>query len=166
MPQLISPHSTLVGLFPDLATAEAGRKALQEAGFSENKLILTAQALQPDLAVQDTEAQRGAGGGALAGSVFGSMAGLLIGFMSAVSPGDPQIDSISTLAAITFLGAGIGAAGGSLMGALSGSKVSKAASEQFGLNPSDESHVILLEQSTPEEVEKAKQILKPLDNQT
>lgn len=166
MPQLISPDNPLVGLFPDLVTAEAAMKALQEAGFSEDSLILTAQALQPDPAVRDTEADRGAGGGALAGTVFGSMAALLLGFMSTISPGtSPHTEMISTLLGITFLGAGIGAAAGGLLGALSGSKVSKAASEQFGLDPSTETYVILLEQSTPEEVEKAKQILKPLGNQ-
>lgn len=166
MPQLISPDNPLVGLFPDLATAEAAMKALQEAGFSEDNLILTAQALQPDPAVRASEASRGAGGGALAGTVFGSMAGLLMALMSAVSPGTPpHTDALSTLVGIIILGAGIGAAAGGLLGALSGGKIPKAATEQFNLDPSNENYVILMEQSTPEEVEKAKQILKPLGNQ-
>jgi F0F1-type ATP synthase assembly protein I len=163
MPQLISPNGALVGLFSDLATAEAAMKALQEAGFSEDNFIVTPQALQPAPAIKDTEASRSAGGGALAGTVFGIMAGVLMGFMTTITPGTPPYtDSLSTLLGMTFLGAGIGAAGGSLMGALSGSKVSKAASEQFNLDPSTGSYVILMEQSVPEEVEKAKQVLKPL----
>lgn len=164
MKQLVSPHQTLVGLFSDLATAEAAIRSLQESGFSENTLTLTSQALQPDPAVQDTEASRGAGGGAIAGTAFGSMAGLLLGFMSAISPGSPHIDSISTWVGIVLIGAGIGAAGGSLIGALSGAKVPKAASEQFDMDSNSESYVILLEQTNPEEVEKAKQILKQFDN--
>lgn len=161
MQQLITPHQTLIESFPDLATAEAAKSALCQANFPEDRLIISSQALQPGLSVKDTEAGRSAGGGAMAGAVFGSMAGILLGFMSAISPNVPQMDSVQAVVATALLGSGIGAAAGSLMGALSGSAVSKAAVE-----PENAAHyVILMEQTTQEEVERAKQVLQPFGNE-
>jgi hypothetical protein len=147
-----------LGLFPDLPMAEAALRALQEADSSLQNVLIMPQILQPTPSIQDTEAKRSAGGGAIAGSVFGSMAGLLLGMMNVISPDVPHIDSAQVLIGMILAGAGVGAAGGSLIGALSGLKVPKGAAEPESAEATN--YIIVAEQITPDQVIKAKALLQ------
>jgi hypothetical protein len=161
MEQLTTPHQILLGSFPHLSQAEAAVDALEKAEFDKKKLSLMPKEFQPDPPVPETEADRGARGGLLAGTVFGAIAGLVMGYMTTVSPGGPAFDGLSALVGITLAGAGIGAAGGGLIGVLSGVQVGKSASELQGANQAGE-YVIVAEQMAPDEVMKAKELLKSL----
>lgn len=160
MQQLIAPHQTLLGVFPDLPTAEVALNTLRETGFSEVNMAILPQRLEPAPEAQHTEARRSAGGAAVAGTVFGSMAGLLLGFMTIISPNGPDVDPVQGLIGITLAGAGIGAAGTSLIGMLTGSKVSKGSTQPESTEATN--YVIVAEQATADQVIKAKEVLKQL----
>jgi hypothetical protein len=159
MPQLLAPHQSLLGSFPDASAAEAGMNALQQAGFDPEKLSIMSQSLEPNPPVLHTEAVRGAGGGALAGTVFGGLAGLLLGYMTAISPSLPQVGSAQVLIGMVLAGAGIGAAGGSLLGVISGARIPKSA-ETSEQKDRLGNYIIVAEQVTPEAVVQAKDLLK------
>lgn len=160
MQQLITPRQNLLGLFPDLPSAEAAVKALQEAGFAADSLTIAPQTLQTNSPVSETEAARGAGGGAVAGTVFGIMAGMLLGFMGMISPEIPQASATQMFVGVSLAGAGIGAFGGSLLGALSGVKLNTSAVDTTGSKSSEPEYIVLAEQATPEEVARAQELLK------
>lgn len=116
----------VVGLFADLAAAEAAVRGLLDAGFPGDSIGLVArddggqwsgelEAGQPRTEDQDIADQAWSGAGA--GALAGGLGGLLVGLAALAIPGiGPAIAAGPVVAALT--GAGLGAAAGGLVGAL------------------------------------------------
>lgn len=148
---------TPLAIFPDRPTAEAAHNALQEAGFSAEQLSLVTQDIAPSPPVEKTEAQRSAGGGAMAGAMFGALAGLLLSVVSTQTLGTAAWGATSNLIGMVLAGSGIGAVGGSAIAALMGASVYSGESRMDYINPV---RYLVLAEGTTEELAKAKAVLE------
>lgn len=116
--------SSPIATFFNQLDAEAAKAALQEAGFTEEQIILQSAAPEPNQPVRATQASRSAGGGAIIGTLFGGLAGLLIGAVTSNLPAGSVSVQISPIA-MALAGSAIGAFGFALMGVASGLNVPK-----------------------------------------
>jgi hypothetical protein len=147
---------TPLAIFPDRETAEAAYSTLQEAGFAAERLSVKSQDIAPSPPVEDTEAQRSAGGGAIAGAIFGALAGLLLSVVSTQTEGTAALGPLNNLIGVVLAGSGVGAAGGSLIAALMGASVYRGETRMDYIEPV---RYIISAEGNSEELERAKAVL-------
>ncbi|HEX6385906.1 MAG TPA: hypothetical protein VF177_14645 [Anaerolineae bacterium] len=117
---------TVMGLFVHYNELEQAIDMLEEAGFSEEKIGLLAQAEAVEALLEDDRQEaigEGAAYGAAGGGVLGGLIGLIAGAGTLLVPGIGPALAAGTLLSVlgtTAAGAGIGAAYGSITGALTG----------------------------------------------
>jgi hypothetical protein len=111
-----------IGEFFTEADISAAKAALQEAGFSDEQIVLQSEAPEANQPVRETKAAQSAKGGAIVGTLFGGLAGLLIGAVTSNLPGGSVSFHINPVA-MALAGSAIGAFGFTLMGAASGLNV-------------------------------------------
>jgi hypothetical protein len=164
MVQLANPRQQPIGLFGDLQTAETALNAVQEAGFSVENLSVMPQSLEPNPVIEDTEAKKSAGGGAIAGALSGAIGGLLFSYMSLNSPGTPDPQPISNAIGLVLAASGIGAAGGGLIAALSGAGVHKGAADPEYADLAH-NYLVVAENTTPQDLAPIQEILRHCGSQ-
>lgn len=171
-------YKRAVGTFSSTREAEAALNGLRESGFSTDKVSVLAKDTDRNeeisgVDVQDrdrlkrnrteaergnTEAQEGAGIGAVTGTALGGIGGLLVGLEALVIPGVGPFLAGGTLAA-TLAGAGIGAAGGAIVGALTGLGIPEEDAKAYNERISQGEYLAILE-GTQAEIEQAGYILR------
>lgn len=125
---LIAPpdEEMVLGLFETVENADQAIRALNEAGFAEDKISLLAREEAVESLVEDRRtktAKESAGAAAVAGGTIGGLIGLVAGASTALIMGIGTVITGGALAAaigVTAAGVGIGASYGGLFGALIG----------------------------------------------
>jgi hypothetical protein len=137
--------------------AEQAYQVLREHGFTEEQVVLDFL-LADTVNIEQSEAKKSAGGGALVGTVLGGLVGLLLSLprYMVASAGD-QLYPMSFVG-IILLGSGVGAAGMSLIAAISGMNAPKTNSQDINESKTYQYRVIILGEQ--ENYEKAQQILQ------
>lgn len=114
-------QSTVVGVFPSVASAESAYRALLGAGLDRQDVSVMAR---QDLGRSDlVDAERrepggsSAGVGMATGAAVGGLGGLLVGLGMLTIPGIGPVLAAGPIAT-AIAGAGLGAVGGALVGAL------------------------------------------------
>lgn len=158
MAQFLEPRQNSIGQFPTLQVAQSAFERLQQAGFSAEQMSLVPQSLDPHPNVDETDAARSAGGGAIAGAGMGGIVGLLLGYISIYAAGISHPQPLSDMLGITLAASGIGAAGGSVIAALTGANINKASEP----STQPENYLLLID-GTPEELAQAQTILGQQD---
>ncbi|WAL58109.1 hypothetical protein [Thermocoleostomius sinensis] len=118
-PDAIASSSESIGEFFTKNDIDAAKAALQEAGFSDEQIILQAETPEPNQPVQETKAVESAKGGAIIGTLFGGLSGLLIGAITSSLPGGSVSFHVNPIA-MALAGSAIGAFGFTLIGVASG----------------------------------------------
>jgi hypothetical protein len=115
---MADPREAVVGVFHDRSEASNAIEALKDAGFPVDDIsILMPDAEQVRGAHDDTNADFGSAGPAVAGGVLGGAAGWLVGIGSFMIPGvGPFIGAGALIASLA--GAAIGASVGALASGL------------------------------------------------
>lgn len=136
MKNFIKPHQNTIAQSLDYQTAQLALSTLQKAGFPAEKFSILPQVLDPNSSVNETEAARGAGVGAMTGAVFGGLTGGFIAYASTLSIGS-GLTSFH-LIGLVLAGSGVGALAVGVLGALTGGNVHKdqeasASAEQYAL---------------------------------
>jgi hypothetical protein len=121
MKNFIQPHQNTIAQSLDYSAAQAAIAALQAADFPPEQFSLIPEEIDPNVAVGQTEAAKGAGVGATTGAVFGGLMGGLIAYASMLSAGNPL--STTHLLGLVLAGSSVGAAAVSILGALTGANV-------------------------------------------
>ena len=137
----LTGRTTVAGLFPERAAAEAAIADLKDAGFGGDQLgvAMRDRDAQGELAEDTgTKAAEGATTGALGGGLLGGLVGFLVGIGALAIPGIGPVVAGGALATAFGLGggpavagAGIGAAAGGIAGALVGMGLPDAEAEHF-----------------------------------
>ncbi|MBD1851126.1 hypothetical protein [Leptolyngbya sp. FACHB-711] len=164
MVQLAQSHQYPIKKFSDVQQGATALSALQDAGFSPERLALVPEALQSTPKLSQTEAAANAGKGAIAGTVLGAMAGFLIAALSLHDPASPSMAPFSQILTFTLIASGVGAAGGAAIAAITGGSVNKQAVADS--TPTEQNFLLLMDGGTQEEVKKAQEILQQIDNNT
>jgi hypothetical protein len=156
-----------VGMFLTREAAEAAYQSLQTAGFSTDRLFVDTQVLDPNPRLRDTKASRGAGGGAIAGTLFGGLVGALLVIISlnpATSTANPAATQpLLALVGMIFAAAGVGAVAGGLLGAFSGLNVPKT---ETGVDRDRLAHrYLVVLDGTEDERTRAKELLRQQGSQ-
>jgi hypothetical protein len=117
-------HTTVVGVFPDRAHAEAAIEHLRRAGFVDDQIGFIYQ--DPDAKVVnrlESDVEDGAGIGAAVGATAGGIAaiGVAAGLLTPIGPAVAGGALIAWLASV-----GVGAASGAVVGAMLGLGFSEA----------------------------------------
>lgn len=156
---------TIIGLFDSYDEAEQAVKALQEAGFINQRISVLGRP-KGDPARADDEANRElaekAGASAIGGGIAGGLAGLLVGLGLLTIPGiGPALAAGSLAAALgsAAAGAGIGATTGGLLGALAAMGVSEERAEAYAEGVK-RGGVLVMVESDREHVDMAQNILE------
>ncbi len=153
MENFIQPHQNTIAQSLDYQTAQLALSTLQEAGFPPKQFSVMPQALDPNSSVNETEAIKGAGVGAMTGAVLGGSMGGLIAYASTLPTGT---DLGSThLIGLVIAGSGVGALAISILGALTGGNVHKDQAV-----PASTKQYILVADITPDELGHAQALLQ------
>lgn len=114
-------HSTVVGIFSDVARAEAALRELLDAGFSRDAIgVMGREELGRGELVDAGRREPGgssAAAGMATGAALGGLGGLLVGLGLLTIPGIGPVLAAGPIAT-ALAGAGLGAVGGALVGAL------------------------------------------------
>jgi hypothetical protein len=156
MTQAIEPTQKRIGEFPDQAAAENALNALQEAGFSKERISIVPKTPP----VPATEAKRSGVRGAIAGALCGGLAGLTLSLMKiGAAGGIPQVDPLRNMLGLFLAGSLIGAVGMGLIGAMTGVNVRKdgVGAEASALIPN---FVLFAKDLLPDELSQAKEIVQ------
>ncbi|MBE9170397.1 signal transduction histidine kinase LytS [Pleurocapsales cyanobacterium LEGE 06147] len=162
------PRLRAIGTFPSRREAEEALKELRDSGFvMDNVSVLAKDTDRKDLENMaggstttergDTEAQEGAGAGAVTGTVLGGLGGLLVGLEALIIPGVGPFLAAGTIAT-TLAGAGIGAAAGGIVGALTGLAIPEEEAKFYAERVSEGDFLVIVE-GTEDEINRAGSIL-------
>ncbi|MCX7595269.1 MAG: general stress protein, partial [Fischerella sp.] len=171
----IQQRKRAVGTFPNLQNAEEALSKLKDSGFPMNRVSVLAKNTdrgdqiagatvkdKSDITDRgDTEAQEGAGIGAVTGTVLGGIGGLLVGLEALIIPGVGPFLAAGTVAT-TLAGAGIGAATGGLVGALTGLGIPEEEARAYGQRVS-QGEILVIVDGSDGEIERAGSILRNQD---
>jgi hypothetical protein len=155
-----------VGTFPNRQAAEDALNELRSSGFPMDKVSIIAKDADREggqvagMDVQDrgdTEAQEGAGIGAVAGTALGGLGGLLVGLEAILIPGVGPFLAAGTVAT-TLAGAGIGAASGSIIGALTGLGIPEEQAQVYSDRISQGGYLVIVDGSEAD-LQRAESIL-------
>ncbi|PLZ95453.1 signal transduction histidine kinase LytS [Fischerella thermalis CCMEE 5268] len=164
-----------VGTFPNRQTAENALSRLRNSGFPMDRVSVLAKDIDRNEQIGgasvrdkyemtdrgDTEAQEGAGIGAVTGTVLGGIGGLLVGLEALLIPGAGPFLAAGTIAT-TLAGAGIGAAAGGLVGVLTGLGIPEEEARAYGERVSQGEFLVIVDGSE-DEINRAGSILRDLD---
>ena len=162
----LQQYKRAVGVFPSRRDAEQALSQLRKSGFSMESVSILAQNIDQGDQIAgaevrdrgDTEAQEGAGIGAVTGTVLGGFGGLLVGLEALVIPGVGPFLAAGTIAT-TLAGAGMGAAGGAIVGALTGAGIPEEDAQAYNKEVSQGKYLVILE-GYQDSIERADSILK------
>ncbi|WP_026732725.1 general stress protein [Fischerella sp. PCC 9605] len=168
----IQQRKRAVGTFPNRQTAEAALSRLRDSGFPMDRVSVLAKDIdrsdqiggatvkdKSDMSDRgDTEAQEGAGIGAVTGTILGGIGGLLVGLEALIIPGVGPFLAAGTIAT-TLAGAGIGAAAGGLVGALTGLGIPEEEARAYSERVSQGEFLVIVDGSE-NEIERAGSILR------
>lgn len=158
MTQAIEPNQHRLGEFSEQRAAEIALKALQEAGFSSERVSL----LTKTPTIPATEAKNSGVKGAIVGALTGGLAGLVLNMakVSAVG-GIPDVDPFRNAIGMVLAGSFIGAASIGVIAAMTGVNVRRGKDEDgveaAALIPN---FVIFAKDLQPDEVSQAKAIVR------
>ncbi|MCT7986437.1 general stress protein [Laspinema sp. A4] len=157
-----------IGVFEDSQSTENALKALREAGFSmDNILVATQDNIPPEMESPDSEflenrTVEGLGKGVMNGTVFGAIAGLFSGLTTLFLPGLGPISVVGPVAAIaglTAAGSFYGALGGAIVGTIAGDKLTEGQANIYHQHLTQGHYLVRLE-GTEEEITQAESILR------
>jgi len=133
------PHHRAVGVFEDQQKAIEGAKALLNAGFSADQLVLVAREWkEQELSKLSVKMQHAADSGAATGAAVGGGVGLAAGLLTLLIPG------IGIAAAgLAVIAAATGAASGGWFGAFAGMELKEEEAREFAAY-SDKGHTVLV----------------------
>ena len=158
MNQRTGAHQNPIGIFSDQQTAESALKTLEESGVSSDRMSLVPRSLDPNPAVQDTEAAYSARGGAILGTLLGATVGLLLGGIGLSPAGWAEFNSLGNLIGVVMLASGVGAAAGGIIAALAGASVHKGSAEPQSTAMSQQ--YLLLMNGSVDELSNAQEVLQ------
>jgi hypothetical protein len=167
----IQGYKRAVGTFSNRQAAEDALNRLRESGFPMDRVSVLAKDTDRNEQIGganvrdrsemtdrgDTEAQEGAGIGAVTGTVLGGIGGLLVGLEALLIPGVGPFLAAGTIAT-TLAGAGIGAAAGGLVGALTGLGIPEEEARAYSKRVSQGEFLVIVD-GTENEIERAASIL-------
>jgi hypothetical protein len=162
------PRLRAIGTFSSRQETEQALNELRDSGFvMDNVSILAKDTDRKDLENMaagstttergDTEAQEGAGAGAVTGTVLGGLGGLLVGLEALIIPGVGPFLAAGAIAT-TLAGAGVGAAAGGLVGALTGLAIPEEEAQIYADRVSQGDYLVIVE-GTEDEINRAGSIL-------
>lgn len=160
MVEIVQSHQFPLRKFSDVQQAADALHALEEQGFDAERLAIVPESLQSRPNIQETEAANSAGAGAIVGTVLGVMVGLLLASFNLSSTASLDMAPLAEILSITSLASGVGAAGGAVITAITGGSVNKHA-VQSGAGET-ENYLLVVDNTTPEEVQKAQNVLQQL----
>lgn len=160
MVQIAQSHQFPIKKFTDVQQGASALNALQDAGFSPDRLALVPEAMNSTPQLAQTEAANNAGKGAIAGTVLGALAGFLLAALGQQDSASPAIASFPEILSFALLASGVGAAGGALIAAITGSSVNQRTVEPTG---DSQSFLLVVDNTTQEEIQKAQEILQQMD---
>lgn len=163
MVQLAQSHQYPLKKFSDLQQGAIALSALQDAGFSSERLALIPEELQSTPKLSQTEAAANAGKGAITGTLLGAMAGFLIAVLSLNDPASPDMAPLGQILIFALIASGFGAAGGAAIAGITGGSVNKQATQSADKTDATQNFLLLIDDSTQEEVKKAQEILQRFD---
>ncbi|MDM9381799.1 signal transduction histidine kinase LytS [Chlorogloeopsis sp. ULAP01] len=167
----IQGYKRAVGTFSNRQAAEDALNRLRDSGFPMDRVSVLAKDAdrneqigganvtdRSDLSDRgDTEAQEGAGVGAVTGTVLGGVGGLLVGLEALIIPGVGPFLAAGTIAT-TLAGAGIGAAAGGLVGALTGLGIPEEEARGYSERVSQGEYLVIVD-GTDSEIQRAASVL-------
>ncbi|MFQ4142078.1 general stress protein [Chlorogloeopsis sp. ULAP02] len=167
----IQGYQRAVGTFSNRQAAEDALNRLRDSGFPMDRVSVLAKDAdrneqigganvtdRSDLSDRgDTEAQEGAGIGAVTGTVLGGIGGLLVGLEALIIPGVGPFLAAGTIAT-TLAGAGIGAATGGLVGALTGLGIPEEEARAYSERVFQGEFLVIVD-GTDNEIQRAASIL-------
>lgn len=159
MVQITQSHQYPLQKFTDVQQAADALHRLEEQGFDSERLAIVPESLQSRPPIEKTEAANNAGTGAVAGTVFGAMVGFLLASFSLSDVAAPDMAPLAQILSISLIGSGVGAAGGAAIAAITGGSVTKKAVESATKSEA-ENYLLVVDNTTPEEVQKAQTILQ------
>lgn len=155
-------NTSVFGIYPSVASAEAAANALVQAGFMNSDISVLApdQSTPREMGTEKaTKAPEGTAAGATTGGVLGGTLGLLAGIGALAIPGvGPFIAAGPIVGALAGLGAG-GAVGG-LVGALVGLGIPEYEAKRYEGRVKDGGTLLSVHTGTSERVTLAKQVLE------
>jgi hypothetical protein len=162
------PRLRAIGTFPGRQEAEAALQELRDSSFVMDNVSVLAKdtdrkdleniaAGSPTTERGDTEAQEGAGAGAVTGTVLGGLGGLLVGLEALIIPGVGPFLAAGAIAT-TLAGAGVGAAAGGIVGALTGLAIPEEEAKVYADRVSEGDFLVIVE-GTEDEINRAGSIL-------
>ncbi|WP_088893953.1 hypothetical protein [Leptolyngbya ohadii] len=160
MVQIAQSHQYPLKKFLDVEQGAAALSALQDAGFSPDRLALVPEALNSTAKVSQTEAASNAGKGAIAGTVLGALAGFLLAALGQHDPASPAIASFPEILSFALLAGGVGAAAGALIASITGSSLKQQTVQS---TEDSQGFLLVVDNTTQEEIQKAQEILQQMD---
>lgn len=159
-------YQRAIGIFSSKRYAEQALNQLRNSGFSMDDVSILTQNPDHDNQIAgaeirergDTEAQEGAGIGAVTGTVLGGIGGLLVGLEALFIPGVGPFLAAGTIAT-TLAGAGIGAASGAIIGALTGAGIPEEDARAYDKQISQGGYLVMIE-GYKDSIERAAAIMK------
>jgi hypothetical protein len=155
-------EAAALGIFPNIANAEAAIDGLTMAGFSNQALsvLLSEKDEAKGLATESTtKASGGATAGVGVGGVVGGALGLLAGAGALTLPGvGPLIAAGPIMASLAALGVG-GSVGG-FAGALVGMGIPEFEAKLYDVRVKDGGVLVAVHSESPEGISKARDVLK------
>ncbi len=154
MTQAVEPNQYSIATFPNRQLAEQALRALQDAGFTSDRVSLVTQTPP----VKATEAKKSGIRGAIAGALGGGLAGLILSLTKIdLVGGIPAVDPVRNSMGLFLAGSFVGAIGMGIIGAMTGVNVreEKSGTEAGALLPI---FVLFARDLQPDELNRAKAI--------
>ncbi|MBW4515731.1 MAG: hypothetical protein KME11_10945 [Timaviella obliquedivisa GSE-PSE-MK23-08B] len=153
MKNFVNPHQNTIAQSLDYQTAQLALSTLQKAGFPSKQFSVIPESLDPNSSINETEAAKNAGVGALTGTVLGGLVGGLIALAGSFSSGSDLAPL--HLTGLVLAGNGVGALAISILGVFIGINVQKDQTD-----PTTAMQYVLVADVTPDELKQAQILLQ------
>ncbi|MBV8816878.1 MAG: hypothetical protein JO022_00905 [Acidobacteriaceae bacterium] len=159
---VMNQTKTVIGVFDNMADAEAAVRALESAGYSRDDISVIANQTGSDAGDTTTSSTHESSASDVAtdagvGAALGGVGGLLLSFAALAVPGVGPVLAVGPIVA-ALSGAGIGAVAGGLIGALTESGIPEDEAHAYAEGVR-RGHILVSVHTTEDQAERARDVL-------